>query len=164
MSARVAYPSLSGRIARCALVLLAAAAAAACGVTGPSGRHAGEQARLDQARAQWRAQALSDYAFVFSRGCFCVTEYREPTTVTVRGGAVVSAVSVAGGVARDPASYPTVEGLFDLVQNAIDEDADQIRTEYDPARGYLVAGYFDISERIADEELSVEARSLAPLR
>jgi hypothetical protein len=137
--------------------------AAACGVTGPSDRHAGEQARLDQARAQWRAQAIVDYTFVFSRGCFCVTEYREPVTVTVRGRTIESVVSVEAGAPRDPAGYPTVEGLFDLVQNAIDEDADAIRTEYDPARGYLRSAYLDISERIADEEMSVEVQSLTPL-
>ena len=61
------------------------------------------------------------------------------------------------------AQYPTIEGLFDLVQNAIDDDAATIRTEYDPARGFLASGYFDIDERIADEELSVEARGLVPL-
>jgi len=163
MSARVSLPPSLARLARLSLAL-SGLAAAACGTTGPSGRHADEQARLDQARAQWRAQAIADYTFVFSRGCFCVEEYREPVTVTVRGGAIASVVSVAGGVSRDPAGYPTVEGLFQLVQEAIDEDADQIRTEYDAARGYLTSAYLDISERLADEELSVEARSLTPLR
>jgi len=144
-------------------VFSALAAAAACGVTGPSGRHAAEQARLDQARAQWRAQAIVDYTYVLSRGCFCVTEYREPVTITVRGRTIESVVSVASGVPRDAAQYPTIEGLFDLVQSAIDDDAATIRTEYDPARGFLASGYFDIDERIADEELSVEARGLVPL-
>lgn len=144
--------------------MFASLAAVACGVTGPSDRLAGEQARLDQARARWRAQGIADYTYVFSRGCFCVTEYREPVTITVRGRSIASVVSVAGGVPRDPALYPTIEGLFDLVQNAIDEDAATIRTAYDAARGFLTSAYLDISERIADEELSVEARSLTPLR
>lgn len=144
-------------------MLVLGSLAAGCGVTGPSGRHADEQARLDQARAQWRAQGIVDYTFVLTRGCFCVEEYREPVTITVRGRTIESVVSVAGGVPRDPALYPTIEGLFDLVQGAIDDDAATIRTEYDAARGFLTSGYFDISERIADEELSVEARSLTPL-
>jgi len=162
MSARVLSPCRFTWLARLSIVL-SAIVAAACGVTGPSGRHAGEQARLDQARAQWRAQGIADYTYVFSRGCFCVEEAREPVTITVRGGAIASVVSVAGGVSRGPAQYPTVEGLFDLVQDAIDEDADAIRTEYDPARGYLASAWLDISERLADEEISVEARSLTPL-
>jgi Family of unknown function (DUF6174) len=137
--------------------------AAACGVTGPSGRHAGEQARLDQARAQWRAQAIVDYTYVLSRGCFCVTEYREPVTITVRGRTIESVVSVASGVPRDAAQYPTIEGLFDQVQNAIDQNAATIHTEYDPARGYLASGYFDFSERIADEEMAVQATAVTPL-
>jgi len=162
MSARVSSPCRFTWLARLSIVL-SALAAAACGVTGPSGRHAGEQARLDQARAQWRAQGIADYTYVFSRGCFCVEEAREPVTITVRGGAIASVVSVAGGAPRDPAQYTTVEGLFDLVQDAIDQDAATIRTEYDPARGYLTSAWLDISERLADEEMSVEARSLVPL-
>ena len=157
MSARVSSSFRSAGLAGLAAVL------SACGVTGPSGRHAGEQARLDQARAQWRAQSIVDYTYVFSRGCFCVEDYREPVTITVRGRTIESVVSVAGGVPRDAAQYPTIEGLFDLVQNAIDEDAATIRTEYDPARGFLASAYFDISERIADEELSVQATALVPL-
>ncbi len=160
MSARVANPFGSSRLVGLALTL--SAAAAACGIIDPSGRHAGEQARLDRARAQWRGQAIVDYAYVFSRACFCAEEYREPVTITVRGGAIVSVVSVAGGVSREASGYPTVEGLFDLVQDAIDEDADAIRTEYDPARGYLTSAYLDISESVADEEIWVEARSLTP--
>jgi len=139
------------------------ALAAACGVTGPSGRHAEEQARLDQARAQWRAQAIVDYTYILSRGCFCVNEYREPVTITVRGRTIESVVTVAASVPRDAAQYPTIEGLFDQVQDAIDQDAATIQTEYDPARGFLTSAYFDISERLADEEMSVEARSLTPL-
>lgn len=145
------------------LSALAAAAAAACGITSPSPRHAEEQARLDQARAQWRAQAIVDYTYVFSRGCFCVNEYREPVTITVRGGIIESVVTVAAGVPRDAAPYPSIDGLFDYVQNAINEDAATIRAQYDPARGYLASGYFDISERIADEEMSLEARAFTPL-
>jgi hypothetical protein len=157
MSARVVSPFRFGRLA---LVLSAVALAAACGVTGPSGRHAEEQARLDQARIRWRAQALTDYTFVFRRGCFCVPEVREPATVTVRGGAIASVVSVEGGAPRDPALFYTIEGLFGLVQDAIDEDAAVIRTEYDPARGFPVSAYLDRSERIADEELSFEVSAL----
>jgi hypothetical protein len=144
--------------------VLSALAAAACGITGPTpARHAGEQIRLDQARAQWRAQAIVDYTYVLSRGCFCVNEYREPVTITVRGRTIESVVTVAASVPRNAAEYPTIEGLFDQVQNAIDQNAATIHTEYDPARGYLVSGYFDYSERIADEEMAVAARSLTPL-
>lgn len=150
-------------LARVALVLLSGFAAS-CGITEPSGPHAAEQAKLQSARRLWRSQGLSDYTYIFSRSCFCVTEYREAATVTVRGGAIVSATAVASGSARDLAWYYTVDGLFDLIQTAIDEDAATLRVEYDGTRGYVRSAYIDIDQRMADEELSFEARSLSPLR
>lgn len=139
------------------------AALSACGLTDPSGPHAEEEARLREARSLWRAQGVASYTYVASRSCFCAPEAREPATVTVRAGVIVSVVSVEGGVSRSPEGYHTVEGLFDLVQDAIDKNAATIRTEYDPARGYLTSAYIDLDERLADEEFSIEARALTPL-
>jgi hypothetical protein len=151
------------RLSRVALILLSSFAAS-CGLTEPSGPHAAEQTQLQSARRLWRSQGLNDYTYTFSRSCFCVTEYREPATITVRAGAIVSATSVANGRARDLAWYHTVEGLFDLIQTAIDEDAATLRVEYDSTRGYVTSAYIDIDERMADEELSFQARNLTPLR
>lgn len=145
-------------------VLLSALLAAACGLTEPSGPHGEERARLADARRQWRAQGLADYTYVFSRSCFCVFEYREPVTVTVRRGNIVSVVTVASGSPREHSTYQTIEGLFDDIQQAIDEEAATIRADYDPLRGHPTSVYIDIDQRIADEEISFEARSLTPLR
>lgn len=155
---------LPGRPARQLAVLASLSLAAACGVTNPSGPHAEEQVRLSEARAKWRFQGISDYTYVFSRSCFCVPEVREPATVTVRNRTVVSAANVSNGVPRDPSAYYSVEGLFGLVQDAIDRNAATIRTTYDSSQGYLTSAYFDFDERIADEEFSVEARALTPIR
>ena len=145
-------------------VLLTSLLAASCGLTEPSGPHAEEKARLADAQRLWRAQGLADYTYVFSRSCFCVFEYREPVTITVRGGNVVSVVSVANNSPRDLSTYQTIEGLFDDIRQAIDEDAATIRAEYDATRGYPKSAYIDIDQRIADEEISFEAKSLTPLR
>jgi hypothetical protein len=144
-------------------VVLATLATAGC-LSEPSGPHASEQQALNDAKKLWRAQNLSDYSYVFSRGCFCVLEYREPTTVTVRGGAVISAVAVSNGASRDTSSYSTVEGLFEVIQKAIDDNAATIQAKYDPTRGYLTSAYIDFDQRMADEEFSVEAKSLTPAR
>ena len=82
----------------------------------------------------------------------------------MRDGKIVSVVTVANGSPRDSSTYQTIEGLFDDIQQAIDEDAATIQAEYDPMRGYPTSAYIDIDQRIADEEISFEAKSLAPLR
>lgn len=144
-------------------LILATLVASGCLFTEPSGPHGAEQAELGAARKLWRLQSLDDYTFVFSRGCFCVFESREPVTITVRGGNIVSVVSVASGTPRDPSSYQTIEGLFDTILAAIDKDAATIRADYHPTRGYVNAAYIDMDERIADEEMSFEAKDLTPL-
>lgn len=144
--------------------ILSAAIAFGCGLTGPSGPNAEAQARLTAAKRLWQSQALSDYSYVLSRGCFCVLEYREPANVTVRGGKVASAASVATGDPRDPAWYQTVDDLFESIQRAIDDDAVVIEARYDAARGYPISVYIDIDHRIADEEISYQAKALTPIR
>ncbi|MEO8361737.1 MAG: DUF6174 domain-containing protein [Vicinamibacteria bacterium] len=150
-----------GRIALAVLCLVAAA----CGsLTEPSGPHAEEQKRLTVAQSLWRSQGLNDYSYVFTRGCFCAPEFREPVTITVRSGAVVSVASVSSGVSRDIAGYQTIDGLFGVVQKAINDDAASIRAEYDPVRGYLASAYIDLDTRLADEEISIEAKAVTPVR
>lgn len=149
-----------GRLALALSILTAAA----CGITEPSGPHGQEQSRLTEARRLWRSQGLSDYSFVFSRSCFCVFEAREPVTITVRSGNIAAVASVANGSPREASTYQTVEGLFDQIQRAIDQDAASIRAEYDRTRGHPTSVYIDLDQRIADEEISFETTGLTPSR
>lgn len=150
----------SGRLALALSILTAAA----CGITEPSGPHSQEQSQLTEARRLWRSQGLSDYSFVFSRSCFCVFEYREPVTIIVRGGKIVSVLSVANGSLRDASTYDTIDGLFDDIQRAIDDDAASIRVDYDQTRGHPISVYIDIDQQLADEEISFETSGLTPSR
>jgi hypothetical protein len=135
-------------------------ASPACGLIGPSGPLAEEQARLTQARARWRALGLADYSYVFRRVCYCTPDYIAPVRITVRTRLIASVETVEGGIVRAATSYSTIEELFDLVQAAIDKNAAALRTEYDPARGHLTSAYIDLVERIADDELSIEVSAL----
>jgi hypothetical protein len=140
------------------------ASTSACGLTEPNGPHADVQARLTAARALWRSQALNDYTYVFARSCFCAPDFREPALVTVRGGTIASVVGATNGAPRDPAQFRTIVGLFDLIQEAIDQNAATINVEFDGTRGFVASAYIDVSQRVADEEYSIEARSLIPVR
>jgi hypothetical protein len=159
-----AYPSPSAlRRALWGLVVVLAATGSAC-LSGPSDPLDEERERLEQARAQWRSQGLSDYRFTFRRICFCAPSATEPAEVTVRGGVIVSVRSVADGSPVDPQFYFTIEGLFGLLSDAIDAGAAQVRADYDPGRGHPTSGYIDRNEMIADEELGFTATDLQGLR
>jgi Family of unknown function (DUF6174) len=159
-------PPARGR--RLVLALAAASAlglvTAGCGLTGPSEPLDRERERLNQARAQWRSQGILDYRYTFHRVCFCAPASLEPVVVTVGGGAVVEVDRVTDGAQLDPSFYYTVEGLFGLLEEAIDGDAAELRVEYDAALGYPRSAFIDRSAMIADEELGFEASNLQRLR
>ena len=84
--------------------------------------------------------------------------------VTVRGGAIVSVESVATGAPQDPAFYYTVEGLFDLLEDSIDQSVASLSASYDSGLGYPTSGYIDRNQMIADEELGFQSSNLQPQR
>lgn len=159
MSARGAFSSL---FRRGAVAVLLALAASGCGsVSGPDELDE-ERDRLQQARAQWLSQGLRDYQYTFRRSCFCAPGSTEPMRITVRGNAIASVVRISDGAPQDPAVFDTIDGLFDLLAEAIDTDAAQFRAEYDGRLGFPTSAYIDRDERIADEELGFTASDLQP--
>lgn len=160
-------PLTHGRLAARLLALAALLCLGALGcesTTGPDDPLEGERERLAQARGQWQSQGLSDYRFTFRRICFCAPPVTDPVVVSVRRGAIVAVERVADGAPQDPAFYYTIEGIFELLEDAIDQGAHQVRVEYDPARGYPTSAYIDRNFQIADEELGLTASDVQPLR
>lgn len=146
------------------LTSLVGLASAGCGLTGPSDLLDRERERLEQARAQWRSQGIVDYAFTFQRSCFCAPDAREPVVVSVRRGAIVSVERVADGQPVDPEFYYTIEGLFTLLEDSIDQGAASLSATYDSALGYPASAFIDRSQMIADEELGFQSSNLQPRR
>jgi hypothetical protein len=69
---------------------------------------------------------------------------------------VLSQVYVEDGrLATGPATgwFPSVDGLFALLRDAIDEGAHEVRVSYDPVSGVPFEFWIDYSEFTADEEL-----------
>ena len=123
----------------------------ACGGTGPSD----PQVRaLDEAQARWESLGPGSYVYALSRQCFCPLEYIGPARVTVDDGAVVSRVYVDSGDPV-PAAYdfPTVDGLFEVLRSALEQEADEILVTYDPDLGVPLEIWIDYEHMAADEEL-----------
>ena len=106
---------------------------------------------LAEYRALWEAQGLTDYTFDVRRVCYC--QFVGDVRVTVKDGVITGVTELASEVARDPDTFRTINGLFDLVQDAYDRNAHEVKVEFDPSRGYPTQIWIDYVRMIADEEM-----------
>jgi hypothetical protein len=107
--------------------------------------------RLGEQRALWASQGLADYTFDVKKVCECL--FVGDVRVTVKDGVITGVTELASEVARDPETFRTIDGLFDLVQDAYDRDAHEVQVEFDPGRGYPTRIWIDYVLMIADEEI-----------
>jgi hypothetical protein len=124
-----------------------------------------EQEALDANRDRWAAAALADYRYTLREFCFCGPETLRPVVIEVRDGQVASATYEDDGTAVvEPrlGQLRTVDGLFDVVQDAIDRDAHSLDASYDPTLGYPTSAQIDYIEFAVDEEYGFAASALAP--
>lgn len=134
----------------------------ACSVFGPDNEDQLEELRA--ARAKWRASAPATYSFVLQRQCFCGEEMTSPVRVSVVNGERQSVVYVATG---EPMRadwlqfFPTIEGIFDLLEKEIRE-SDDVEVAYDAARGYPVHAAIDAIERAIDDEYTLTISQVNP--
>ena len=64
---------------------------------------------------------------------------------------------------RVAAIVRTIDGVFDDIQQAIDQHAAQIQLSFDPTLGYPTAVFVDHSHQIVDEELALQLSGLTTL-
>ncbi len=121
----------------------------ACGdSTGP------EVDLLSEQRSLWEAQSLTDYTYDVRRVCFC--PFREGVRLIVVAGVLTEATDLETQEVLEADElqwYLTIDGLFDLLQDAYAGDAHQVDVDFDATRGYPTLIFIDYSEMIADEEL-----------
>jgi hypothetical protein len=117
-----------------------------------------EQDELGKARARWEAHGVQFYGFTFQRGCFCPPAITRPVRIEVWDGVVVSAVDPDTGDPLDPPQegFPTIDDLFDEIQEAIDREADEIQASYDEDFGYPVNVFVDWITNAIDDEMSFQ--------
>ena len=136
-----------------AAVLLLAAPARA---VDPAIEDGSARSELNRARERWAARDLDDYRFRQYISCACLPpEVTEARTMRVRDGRALRP-------ARYHRRYATVPKLFAIVRRAIERRVLKLDVSYG-ASGlprYIFVDY----DKSADEELTVHAGRLRPLR
>lgn len=125
----------------------------ACSDAGPE---PGLDDELRVHRALWLATRPAAYRYTVERLCFCTPESRGPARVRVSGATVVERRYAPGGdpVPTDLAHvFPAVDGLFEVLDDALQRGADEVRVTWDPDTGVPIDLWIDYDQRLADEEL-----------
>jgi hypothetical protein len=125
-----------------------------------------EEIELDGARTMFQQNMPADYSFHWRESCECTQETAAEMLITVTNGSISSAIyveteqAVPAGVRS---RLVTIDGVFDKIQDAIDEDAHAITIEYDTELGFPKSVAIDYDAQVADEELSLTISDVVPL-
>jgi len=121
------------------------------------------QSALDRNWDRFERNAPLSYSYTVRVACDCPSDITRPVDVWVDRGSIEYLLYTDDG-RPVPFSYsnsfPSVEQLFDAIQDGIDRQADFIDVEYDPTYGYPTSVFIDYDRRMADDELSLETWGL----
>ena len=145
-------------------IFMLAVAAAGCASNPFSSSDEGEN--LQEARRAWSQKGYESYTFTVRQDCFCVEESRGPFRVTVIRGSVASVTDPATGAPRTANEFVplTVEALFDRVEQAMDDEVDELDVRYDAGLGYPRLIEINRSRQAVDAAVIIEASELTPVR
>jgi hypothetical protein len=135
------------------LVLLLAMAASGCDVLDI---HDSAREQYEQGLERWEATRPEAYVVTLERICFCSPEAKGPVQVTVQGNTVLSRVYEASGEpvpAEFASGFPTIDGLFKIIKDALDDGYHDLEAFYDPATGIPFNFWIDYKQNVQDEEI-----------
>jgi hypothetical protein len=151
------------RVTAAALLALLAVLLGACGILGIG--EDGDREALERNLRMWSRNAPAQYHFVLERMCFCPLEIVSAVEIGVANGVVVSRTYVQSGqpvTAQYASLFPAMEGVFDLIEDALDRGADRIEVSYDSRYGHPTEASFDYILNAVDDELAFRVRAFTP--
>ena len=122
-----------------------------------------DPSEVAQQRRQWERLGFDAYEYDLTIFCFC--PHVDPVRVQVRADTVFSVTLVeTGAPVEDPFRARTIDELFDVIEDAVAQEANQLDIEYDEAFGYPSRIYVDYRINVIDEEVTFVAENLRSLR
>lgn len=117
------------------------------------------KAELKNARELWRIRGLNTYQFEFRwRFCNCHPDFLEWVRVDVRDKVLVGVTRLSTGEVLPPDrwSHKTIDEMFQWIEERLAQHPEVMRVRFDPALGYPIEGYYDLTSMMADEEIGFE--------
>lgn len=144
-----------------ALLVISLVLVGGCGIFEPA---SDEEEQLANALAGWKRLGISEYSYVYSRTCECPPEWQRPYLVVVEDGKVTGATDVATGAVRPSDRMPTIDDLFTMISDALENDADVVRIVYDRTQYYPIDMMIDADVAVGDDEKVMQASALSRLK
>lgn len=117
---------------------------------------------LARARQRWEAGRPAAYDYTLRISCFCGGEITQPVVIVVRDNTVESRkYADTGEIVSEQwnSSFPSIDGLFDLVTSANARNAASLVAAYDASLGYPMSISIDYVANVADDEIAYTVTS-----
>ena len=136
-----------------------------CSLFGPDGPRDERQSFLRHAMDQWAANGPAGYEYTLAFSCGeCPAEWTHPLRIRVAAGEVVSVLDLATATPVDPNQRSlTIDELFEVIQDAVQEDVYQLAVKYHPDLGYPISISIDHDSRVVDDEVGYSTTDLEAL-
>jgi hypothetical protein len=111
----------------------------------------------------WQSQKINHYEYIYNMICFCPPPANTPTKVFVKNKQVISVANPDTGEQIKNANldfYKSIDQLFEVIQDAVKRNADEIQITYDSQLGYPTKIFIDYIKLAADDEVSYSATNL----
>lgn len=114
------------------------------------------------AKQKWQKTNASHYIYTLQRSCFCPPEFRKPMRIRVNNNDIKLVLLVPENTEKPKnfAGAKTVDGLFTLIEQAMQRKAASIEVSYDARFGYPTSIAIDYDKRMADEEVYYKASGM----
>lgn len=132
---------------------------AGCGILSPESKWERMERELNRSRHRWETEGIRSYSSVQTFLCECIPFFEGPSRVWVVDGFVKRVEKVPSGEAlREEiwSAWYTVDEMFQMIAEAIDERAVFLDVEYDPARGFPTRIAVDWRGELVDDERVIE--------
>ena len=121
-------------------------------------------AALTQNHQKWDALKITHYRFKLEIGCFCSFNDDLPFSIEVLDDKVVSMLDNKGQPVIDNFdTYNTIEKLFNQIDDAFKQKADEINVEYNPENGFPQLIEINYSYTVYDDEMGFRVTDFTTL-
>ena len=116
------------------------------------------QVELDNHRAEWERTSISGYTYQYTVLCECPYSLDQPVKVAFDNGKTKSVAYVESGETPVTVVSPrlhSINGLFDMIQDAITNEVDHLTVRYDSEDGYPTNIEIDYVRNSIDDKYTI---------